>query len=105
MHFPSMPLRETNYVRMTIGNILPENGRTREVKILVSNLKYVKRITRQQAHVVAQKEKERRKNKNKNGVSGSRTVNESDSSDSSDSSDDGFDMTDSSDEECDEKFI
>ena len=71
-------------------------------KILVSNLKYVKRITRQQAHVVAQKEKERRKNKNKNGVSGSRTVNESDSSDSSD---DGFDMTDSSDEECDEKFI
>ena len=74
-------------------------------KILVSNLKYVKRITRQQAHVVAQKEKERRKNKNKNGVSGSRTVNESDSSDSSDSSDDGFDMTDSSDEECDEKFI
>ena len=35
------------------------------------------------------------------GVSGSRTVTESDSSDDSD----GFDMTDSSDEECDEKFI
>ena len=101
MHFPSMPLREKNYVRMTIGDILPEYGRTREVKILVSKLKYVKRITRQQAHVVARKEKERRR-KNKNGVSGSRTVTESDSSDDSD---DGFDMTDSSDEECDEKFI
>ena len=66
----------------------------------MSNLKYVKRITRQQAHVVARKEKERIR-KNKNGVSGSRTVTESDSSDDSD----GFDMTDSSDEECDEKFI
>ena len=54
----------TNYVRMTIGDILPEYGRTREVKILVSKLKYVKRITRQQAHVVARKEKERRKNIN-----------------------------------------
>ena len=68
----------------------------------MSDLKHVRRITRQQAHVVARKVKERRKNNNDvYGVSGSRTFTESDSSDYSD----GFDMTDSSDEECDEKFI
>ena len=99
-----MPLKGTNYVRMTIGDIFPENGKTKEVRILVSNLKYVVRITRMQAQVVARKEKERRETER---------VILSDDDVNDDVNDDEsagfqlsrFEMTDSGEEESDEKFI
>ena len=95
-----MPLKGTNYVRMTIGDIFPENGKTKEVRILVSNLKYVVRITRMQAQVVARKEKERRETERV--ILSDDDVNDDESAGFQLSR---FEMTDSSEEESDEKFI
>ena len=95
-----MPLKGTNYVRMTIGDIFPENGKTKEVRILVSNLKYVVRITRMQAQVVARKEKERRETERV--ILSDDDVNEDESAGFQLSR---FKMTDSGEEESDEKFI
>ena len=95
-----MPLKGTNYVRMTIGDIFPENGKTKEVRILVSNLKYVVRITRMQAQVVARKEKERRETERV--ILSDDDVNDDESAGFQLSR---FEMTDSGEEESDEKFI
>ena len=97
-----MPLKGTNYVRMTIGDIFPENGKTKEVRILVSNLKYVVRITRMQAQVVARKEKERRETERVILSDDDDDVNHDESAGFQLS---GFEMTDSGEEESDEKFI
>lgn len=98
--FPSMPLKGTNYVRMTIGDIFSENGKTKEVRILVSNLKYVVRITRMQAQVVAKKEKERKETERV--ILSDDDVNHDESAGFQLSR---FEMTDSGEEESDEKFI
>ena len=101
--FPSMPLKGTNYVIMTIGDIFSENGKTKEVRILVSNLKYVVRITRMQAQVVAKKEKERKETERV--ILSDDDVDDVNHDESAGFQLSRFEMTDSGEEESDEKFI